>query len=136
MRTYITFLTFFAALFMHTEVVAQDEESNDPPIIAIRIPLGETANVEGHDITFKEVLEDSRCPTSVVCVWEGQIKILVNVEGVDKEFVFSKVVAKASKEHLILEEESLSIQALQVSPYPEKPGKFLDYVLKVVVAKD
>lgn len=37
----------------------------------------------GIQVTLSAVLEDSRCPTDVVCVWEGRASILVRVEGAD-----------------------------------------------------
>ncbi len=51
------------------------------PDLAFSLPLGGTATLAGsaHRITFLQVREDSRCPTSVVCVWEGDAKIEVTV---------------------------------------------------------
>lgn len=44
-----------------------------------KIALGATArfDVNGQqvDVTFEKVLEDSRCPKNVVCVWEGLAKV-------------------------------------------------------------
>ena len=39
--------------------------------------IGQTASVEGEKlfIKFKAVLEDSRCPINVVCVWAGNGKV-------------------------------------------------------------
>lgn len=36
---------------------------------------------DGSEIYFKDVLEDSRCPVDVVCVWEGNTKVLLIVAG-------------------------------------------------------
>lgn len=42
---------------------------------------GETASDASGSITvtFVEVLEDSRCPADAVCVWAGQVKVLLEV---------------------------------------------------------
>lgn len=37
-------------------------------------------------LTFKSVLQDSRCPTGVVCVWQGQAVVLVNVKIGNKDY--------------------------------------------------
>ncbi|MGQ9477281.1 MAG: hypothetical protein ACUVRH_02170 [Candidatus Bipolaricaulia bacterium] len=37
--------------------------------------IGQTAQVEGLQVTFTKVLEDSRCPVDVVCVWAGNAKV-------------------------------------------------------------
>jgi len=47
------------------------------PDVAFSLPVGKTAGVAGSAtrLTFRQVSEDSRCPTNVVCVWEGDAKI-------------------------------------------------------------
>src|SRR5687767_15795582 len=51
------------------------------PDVAFSLPVGKTAGVAGSTtrLTFRQVREDSRCPTNVVCVWEGDAKIEVSV---------------------------------------------------------
>lgn len=51
------------------------------PGVAFSLPIGKTAviNGDGAKITFKQVREDSRCPTDVTCVWEGDAKIEVTI---------------------------------------------------------
>ena len=41
--------------------------------------LGETATVDGLRVRPIELLEDSRCPALVRCVWAGQVRVLVDV---------------------------------------------------------
>ena len=41
--------------------------------------LGETATVGGLRVRPIELLEDSRCPALVRCVWAGQVRVLVDV---------------------------------------------------------
>lgn len=47
--------------------------------------IGQTASVEGEGlvIKFKAVLEDSRCPVNVVCVWAGNGKVELEVHDID-----------------------------------------------------
>ncbi|MDV2988740.1 MAG: hypothetical protein P3T54_01075 [Dehalogenimonas sp.] len=42
---------------------------------------GETAAIKNEDltITFKEVLNESRCADGAVCIWQGQVQCLLNV---------------------------------------------------------
>lgn len=42
--------------------------------------LGQTVNVGGPRVTPLRVLEDSRCPADVQCVWAGQVRLSVRVE--------------------------------------------------------
>ena len=47
--------------------------------------IGQTANIEREKffIKFKAVLEDSRCPVNVVCVWAGNGKVEFEVLDID-----------------------------------------------------
>lgn len=44
-----------------------------------KLTLGSTQRFEVNgqqvDLTFEQIIEDSRCPKDVVCVWEGQAKL-------------------------------------------------------------
>lgn len=45
------------------------------------LSLGQTAVMRGEnlEITFEEVLEDSRCPKGGICVWAGRVRCLVQI---------------------------------------------------------
>lgn len=43
--------------------------------------LGQTGTAGGLDITPVSVVEDSRCPTDVQCIWAGRIRISVALEN-------------------------------------------------------
>ncbi|HVR91718.1 MAG TPA: hypothetical protein VHG29_11595 [Novosphingobium sp.] len=45
-----------------------------------RAHLGETVVVDGPRVTPLTVLEDSRCPTGVQCVWAGQVRLTVRID--------------------------------------------------------
>ncbi len=47
------------------------------PGVSFALAPGQTAEVQRADtrITFRQVREDSRCPTDVTCVWEGDAKV-------------------------------------------------------------
>ena len=67
-------LAFIACASVENVIVAE-------PDLAFSLPLGKSATVTGSPsrITFTTVREDSRCPTNVVCVWEGDAKIEITV---------------------------------------------------------
>lgn len=44
-------------------------------------PLGEVANLDGITVRPLEVVEDSRCPASVQCVWAGRVRIRADISG-------------------------------------------------------
>lgn len=45
-----------------------------------RAGIGERVYVDGPYVTPLEVLEDSRCPADVMCVWAGRLRIKVRVD--------------------------------------------------------
>ena len=54
--------------------------------------IGQTASIEGEKlvIKFKAVLEDSRCPVNVVCVWAGNGKVefeVIDIDGQNKTVI-------------------------------------------------
>jgi hypothetical protein len=54
--------------------------ADDPPLgTEYVIGYGETLNLaEGVSLEFTTLAEDSRCPTGVQCVWEGNARILLS----------------------------------------------------------
>jgi hypothetical protein len=54
----------------------------------IQLQAGQTATLEGGalQVTFVDVIEDSRCPMDVMCVWMGQAVVSLHVvlDGVDR----------------------------------------------------
>lgn len=55
-----------------------------PPVEAtagpIRAGIGQTVAVDGPKVTPLEVIEDSRCPKGVQCVWAGRVRISVRID--------------------------------------------------------
>jgi len=56
------------------------------PEIPFELKVGQTAEIEGHQFTFKEVSSDSRCPANALCIWEGEATIvLVSLDNNNQE---------------------------------------------------
>ena len=51
-----------------------------PPTVQAR--LGETGTVGPYRVTPVSVLEDTRCPARVTCVWAGQVRLSVRVVAI------------------------------------------------------
>lgn len=47
--------------------------------LPIRGRLGETLSVDGPQVRLLAMLEDSRCPADVHCVWAGQVRLSVAI---------------------------------------------------------
>jgi len=46
---------------------------------SLRVGQSVTINEEELEIRFVEVVEDSRCPRDVTCVWEGKVSCIVEI---------------------------------------------------------
>ncbi|MGE3691317.1 MAG: hypothetical protein AB7F98_08050 [Novosphingobium sp.] len=51
-----------------------------PPLTYAR--LGQTVTIGGYRVTPIAVLEDSRCPAMVTCVWSGQVRLSLRVAAI------------------------------------------------------
>ncbi len=123
-------------LFFTVAIGFSQEETITTPQIAVKIALGETVVVEGISIEFIEVLEDSRCPTDVVCVWAGRARVKLSVTGTPTlNNVFEVTVGEKDK-NSISSYKGYQIKAIALAPSPTtKNMGERDYTLFVVREK-
>ncbi|MFC2044072.1 DUF3221 domain-containing protein [Chloroflexota bacterium] len=85
------------------------------------LPIGQSVVITGEDldIKFVEVLEDSRCPINVTCVWEGRATAVVEIStgGFSQQLILSQpgLIDSPAKEIYAGYELTYKIE-----PYPEK----------------
>ena len=100
---------------------AQDNIPTDTVApIEFKLGVGEYQSVNDVEITFLKVIEDSRCPKDVDCVWAGQakIKVLINEKG--KEAFEKEIIISGSGIAAILyKSDAFVIKAVRLSPYPK-----------------
>ncbi len=96
------------------------------------LAFGQTVTLKNYSltITFKSVLEDSRCPTGAECVWAGNAKIVIEVSQTDIELNTTLEPKQAG--YL-----AYSIQLLAVNPYPKLNEQLQpeDYSIKLIVTR-
>jgi hypothetical protein len=107
------------------------------------IKINQTAFIESEDVRIKfvDVTEDSRCPSDVVCVWEGQATILLDaVLGSEDANRFHLTIRGSGgsvdgNDSKIIDQYSVTLASLQ--PYPKASEKIKpsDYVAELVVDK-
>lgn len=112
------------AIICSAFVYGQKETPVEVPKIAIKVTLGESITLGEATITFKEVLEDSRCPKDVNCFWAGRIRILVDIEkeGVktdQTELIFGKTREGESESKVIYRKDRVTYLGMDVTPYPQ-----------------
>lgn len=118
-------------------------ESVTSPKIAIKIALGETITIENYQVTFAKVLEDSRCPKGVTCIWAGRARVQIYVGGKEvdsliKELIFGQVKQGESKDLTLFTTEENKVVGITLKPYPttENSGSEKEYQLLVSIEKN
>lgn len=97
----------------------------------VEVRLNETEESLGIKITPLEVVEDSRCPMDVACIWAGRIRLRLRIES-----------GLGSSESVIVLNESLATEAekitlLNVSPETKTSGPISseDYLFQFEIEK-
>ncbi len=134
--------SLLAYLILFSAFAFGQKNSVEAPKIAVKVPKGETVVLKGVSIKFLEVLEDSRCPTGVTCIWAGRAKVKVEVTANGKQeekiLTFGEVKAGEEKNTNIYSSPTFAINGLKLNPYPtsESAGKIKNYVLLICEEKN
>jgi len=83
------------------------------------LQVNQSAEIKSEDlkITFLNVTSDSRCPSDVTCIWQGQAGIELDVQKGEVESTVSlSIGGDSSPEESIF--NSYLIQLVDLSPYP------------------
>ncbi|MGB1307389.1 MAG: hypothetical protein ACPG6B_00665 [Oceanihabitans sp.] len=115
----------------------------ETPRIVKKLAIGKSMLVDNYEVKFVKVIEDSRCPTNVSCVWAGQVKVLVAIleKGVvkeEKQITLSTKIPFKNRIGNLISLENTMVSGYNVFPYPEYGSKINpeDYYLQVGVEKE
>ncbi|MBI4979931.1 hypothetical protein HZC30_00060 [Candidatus Woesearchaeota archaeon] len=107
---------------------------------SFQLKINQTAFIESENlkIKFLNVTEDSRCPSDVVCVWGGQVTVVVNVLKNNKNRGDFNLTSRAAQGEMAIKNlERDSIKLIKVEPYPKTTPKIelSDYNIILIVFK-
>ncbi|MDA1239724.1 MAG: hypothetical protein O2798_02655 [Chloroflexi bacterium] len=115
-------------LFWHPEPGVVAPVPSEVHTVRTLAPGDSVTLADGRTIGFIEVLEDSRCPSDVTCIWMGLAVIVVDVTpagGTSERFEFSlgtddptTVTGGA------LDQVTLGLDPYPVSTRPIEPGEY------------
>ncbi|MGK0296291.1 MAG: hypothetical protein ACI884_002468, partial [Ulvibacter sp.] len=115
-----------------TAIGFSQDKPVEVPKILVKIALGETVTFKKATVKFLKVVEDSRCPSDVNCIWEGQAIVLVEVAETGKETQQLELRYGKRINKRILSSEGYSLKGMSLSPYPSSTNiDKMDYVLLV-----
>ena len=86
------------------------------------LAIGTNATIHGTTIGILELMEDSRCPSDVQCVWAGTVRVRVSLDSYNRDFTFTlgqpQVVGKATITlTAVTPAEKFSTQTVPLSDY-------------------
>lgn len=79
------------------------------------LEVGEAAVFEGAEVRFVGVVEDSRCPTGVDCVWAGRARVRVAVDGSETVLSVPHAGSGGTTTAVV---GGLEVAAQALTPYP------------------
>ena len=127
MKRSILLIVIFITSFSFSQDSTKTRKA-ETPIITSKVYLGKSIVVENYEIEFIEVLQDSRCPKGVSCIWAGEVVILVDLFEDGKKVERKKITLNPKIELqnrignlFFLDKLSLSVQ--NVLPYPTAKAK-------------
>ncbi|HEX6067671.1 MAG TPA: hypothetical protein VFZ05_02615 [Nitrososphaera sp.] len=128
-----------ATVALLSAALAQAQESVTAELdTPFELQVGQQAVIESEDVavTFVEVAGDSRCPSDVVCIWQGQAMVTVAVE-VDGEDMGEQTLIIGANPSPSAAFGQYSVRLVGLEPYPQSsaPTDPEDYVAGFVVSK-
>ena len=116
-------ITLLLALSISTILLAQEDSSNKKsikvPQIAVKLGQLDTIVMDGVQIEFLEVLEDSRCPKNATCIWAGEAKVAVKITSPEGKVTNKTLVFSGTTSPIIGLFNDVKISALRLTPYPD-----------------
>lgn len=81
---------------------------------------GQVVTVDGTGIrvTFRTVLEDSRCPVGVKCVWAGNAKVSLEIEGTAAGR--TNIILNTELEPRMMQLDAYEIRLISLAPTPRE----------------
>ena len=111
-----------------TSFMLSQEPIIEAPKIVIKLPINETLQLNIGSVTFLEVLEDSRCPKEVTCIWAGRAKIRVAIqengqESYLKEIIFGELLDGETTSSVLFSTENHIVYTIDLYPIPSSETK-------------
>jgi len=106
-----------------------------------QLKVNQVAYIQSENIKIKflDVIQDSRCPSDVVCVRAGEVAILANIIKNNKNLGDFMLIISPGNEDLTSEIfDGYSVRLIRVDPYPKSTQKIelSDYITTLIVAKE
>jgi len=97
------------------------------------VQMNQSIFFDDYEMIFSEILDDSRCPTDIQCVWEGYISISLDVKNKEKVQNIILTTVDKTTTHF----DSYEINLVNVLPYPfsTKPINPEEYSVTISISQ-
>jgi hypothetical protein len=92
-------------------------------------------NTEGLIIEFVSVLEDSRCPVGVNCIWAGNAKIRIKVSNSNKESKAFELNTNLEPTDILFQDYKIHLVRIEPRPQADAPLKTEDYLATLLLTR-
>jgi len=125
-------------ILLTTSYIFSQETVSDIPKIVIKLPLNETLQLNIGSVTFLEIIEDSRCPKEVTCIWSGRAKVRVAIQKKDKEtyqkeIIIGELLEGESSNKVLFSTEDHTISVIDLYPLPSSNVDQEDVTFELLV---
>lgn len=120
--------------------------ASNPPLVQAQLGKNFTLKVnqsasfasEGLVVKLAEVSQDSRCPSDVVCVWAGEVRVKLLLSKGEKSGLLQPALGAAAGNESEAEFEGYKIKVVAVEPYPVSTRQIAqsDYNVTLAVEKE
>lgn len=120
-------------------IIAYHEGPEEQPALVtpenatMTLALGEQGSVLGISLTPLEVLEDSRCPTDVVCIQAGTVRVAVEIES--PMGTSTMPFTLNAPEPITTEAEAITLISVEPYPLASDPTKVEQYRFTFAITK-
>ena len=121
------------SIVVSCQVLAQQQDHVDSTFL---VPLEKSITKAGVTIILAAVVEDSRCPRNITCMWEGKAVVELNVREPGQESQKMTVVFQNQSQSIIARTQHSVFTALRLLPYPGDSGNNTAYQLEVATTKN
>ena len=111
-------------------------QSNVGEAFELRVGEASTVSDAGVRIEFERVIEDSRCPVGVTCIWEGDATVRLRVVGVGADVSVDLHTHPNFAQERTAGNYRVRLGKLAPQPRAERPVNSKEYVATLVVTKD
>ena len=106
-----------------TSYVFSQKTPIEPPKIVIKLPINEALQLNVVSITFLEVIEDSRCPKELTCIWAGRAKVRIEIQEKDKksyqkEIIIGELLEGETSDSILFSTKSHTVRVIDLYPLP------------------